>query len=52
VAALIKRVANPRAAAKVLCDAAKKARLYGGHSADDISAIVINLDAETSRSKK
>lgn len=49
VASLIKRVKNPRAAAKALCSAAKKARLYGGFSTDDISAIVINLNDEKIR---
>ena len=52
VASLIKRVKNPRAAAKALCSAAKKARLYGGFSTDDISAIVINLNAEKNQKPK
>lgn len=43
VASLAKRQPNARAAAKAICDAAKKERLYGGHFPDDISALVVNL---------
>jgi serine/threonine protein phosphatase PrpC len=42
-AKLIKGVKDPRRAARALCDAAKSGRLYGGHTTDDISAVVVNV---------
>ena len=43
VAEIVRSVRNPRKAACVLCDVAKKVRLFGGHSPDDISATVVDL---------
>jgi len=43
VAAAIRHIADPLKAARVLCKVAKQRRLYGGFTADDISAVVINL---------
>mmetsp|Transcript_3513 Transcript_3513/g.6479 ORF Transcript_3513/g.6479 Transcript_3513/m.6479 type:complete len:383 (-) Transcript_3513:292-1440(-) len=43
-ASIIKGTKDARKAALLLCAAAKKIRLYGGHAPDDISAIVVNLD--------
>ena len=44
IASLIRKIRDPRKAARVICEVGKRKRVYGGLSPDDCSAVVVNLD--------
>ena len=44
IASLIRKIRDPRKAARVICEVGKRKRVHGGLSPDDCSAVVVNLD--------